>query len=83
MVVYLRIDGLDTGESIDEDVREAANSAFVDLRLQGYDVDGVVPVFRPERDPRVLETAMVYAHREETRDDAVAETLKTIRKKHC
>jgi len=77
MAVYLRIDGLDddSDEVTDEDVREAANSAFVDLRLQGYDVDGVVPVFRPERDPCVLETAAVYAHREETADSAVADAV--------
>ncbi len=65
MVVYLRIDGLDhDDESLDDVLRAAANTVYTDSKLQDHDVDKVVPVLRPENDPRVLESTAVYAHRE-------------------
>lgn len=59
MAVYLRIDGLDVDdESIDGDLREVANHAYLHLTsVLDYDdaVDAVVPVLSPSSDPRLLQ----------------------------
>jgi hypothetical protein len=80
MAVYLRIEGLDREDLLDAEtdhdesaVHDLADRTFDALR-RDYpslydDLNGVVPVTRPEYDPRLLETTPVYVHRDATIDD--------------
>lgn len=81
---YIRIEGLEPADFADVDtshdetaLHDLADRVFADLRRDYPDLydqhGGVVPVFRPEHDPRVLETTTVYAHRDETVDDGVSD----------
>ena len=84
MAVYLRIDGLDPEDFLDADsdhdesaAHDLADRVFVGLR-NDYprlydDLQGVIPVTRPERDSRLLEETAVFAHRDETVDDGVSD----------
>jgi hypothetical protein len=62
-VAYLRVEGVDP-EELGEPFRDLAHDVFGDLSENHDDVSGVIPVFSPQYDPRLLEDNEVALDRE-------------------